>query len=117
MKPFRGIFSRPRALESLPVVVLLTAAGFLRLTPVTLAAEPAPAAAAKSAAHDTAPHDVLVYSTISDAGQKVVPPSPDKPVYYVSVAGGFHQEGPSVARDDAEKVTADQVLGPLRKAL
>lgn len=110
------VFAAPPRVARSAALALLAAVALAR--PLALSgAEPTAPIPKKSAAHDTNPHDILVYSTISDAGQKVVHPTPDKPVYYLAVAGGFHQEGPSVARDDAQKVTADEVAVPLRKAL
>jgi hypothetical protein len=75
-----------------------------------------PAAEAPAPARDRSPQDVLVFSSMLPSA-KFPRPTPDKPVYYLAMAGGFHAEGPQTARDDANKVGPDAVWPTLEKAL
>src|SRR4051812_29289594 len=65
---------------------------------------------------DRSPQDVLVFSSLHEtAGFRR--PTPDQPAYYLAMAGGYHAEGPQMARDHADQVTADAVWPALEKAL
>ncbi|HTQ31530.1 MAG TPA: hypothetical protein VMI53_10000 [Opitutaceae bacterium] len=59
--------------------------------------------------------DVIVYSYVTEAGKKMTPPTPDHPAACLLVAGGYREEGQTVAGEKPpppEKV--DQLV---RKAL
>lgn len=41
--------------------------------------------------------DVIVYSYVTEAGQKLTPPTPDHPATYLLIPGGYVEEGDKVA--------------------
>lgn len=59
--------------------------------------------------------DVLVAVTVSEAGKKVERPSKQKPVYYIPIIAGYHEEGKIVA---GEKVpNREDVLKRVHRSL
>ncbi len=48
--------------------------------------------------------DMTVFTEVTDDGQTVAPASPDHPVYYVVVPGGFHQLGGEIANEHSPAV-------------
>jgi hypothetical protein len=62
------------------------------------------------------PRDVLVFSSGDE--KKYPPPTAENPTYYLPLSGGFHAEGPSVAREDSgEKITKEEIFAALVKPL
>lgn len=59
--------------------------------------------------------DVIVYSYVTEAGKKMTPATSDHPVTYLLVAGGYHEEGETVAGE--KPPPPEKVEQLVRKAL
>jgi hypothetical protein len=62
------------------------------------------------------PSDILVFANIGETA-KTLPPTAEKPAYYLMMVGGYHREGLATGGENSEKITAEQVWPPLQKAL
>jgi hypothetical protein len=62
-----------------------------------------------------APLEIVVFS--SGWTDESVRATPEKPVYYVPMAGGYYTEGPPVAGDKSELVKMEQIWVPLCRTL
>ncbi|HTQ31531.1 MAG TPA: hypothetical protein VMI53_10005 [Opitutaceae bacterium] len=59
--------------------------------------------------------DVIVYSYVTDAGKKLIPPTPDHPATYLLIPGGYREEGEKIAGE--KPPSPDKINQFVRNAL